>query len=87
MKKNDFYLNHPIEIIPLTVSDLNQFGTLFYDIALDGIILYDKNKIGFKFLTKYKEKIKEKGLKRVYLGENDFYWKRKDIEFGEIVEL
>jgi len=77
----------PIQKVALSLMDLNKFRTLFYDIATDGIILFDKDDIGLIFIRKIKQRIKEKGLKRIYLGKNNFYWKRKKIKFGEIVEL
>lgn len=76
-----------IQPIALSLMELDTFRTLFYDIATDGIIIFDKEDVGLKFINKIKRRIKEKGLKRVYLGENNFYWKRKKIQFGEIVEL
>ncbi len=77
----------PIQEIALKMEDLNNFRTLYYDIAMDGIILFDRNQTGLKFIKKIKNRIEEKGLKRVFISDNDFYWERKDIKFGEIVEL
>lgn len=76
-----------IQDLPLQLRDLDNFRTLFYDIVMDGIILFDRNQIGFQFFKIIKKKIYEKGLKRVYINETDFYWERKEIKFGEIVEL
>jgi uncharacterized protein len=81
------YKYHTIQILSLSVNDLKKFRTLFYDIALDGIILYDPKDIGSKLITSYQKRIEEKDLKRIYINENDFYWKRKDIKFGEMIEL
>jgi len=76
-----------IQTIVLSLMELDIFRTLFYDIATDEIIIFDKDDPGLKFVKKIKNRIKEKELKRVYLGDNDFYWKRKKIRFEEIVEL
>jgi hypothetical protein len=81
------YKNHSIEILTLSKNELDTFRTLFYDIALDGIIIYDTNNIGLNLLNKFRKRIEKMGLKRIYLDENDFYWKRKDIKFGEIIDL
>lgn len=76
-----------IQEVPLLQQDLNNFRTLFYDIAIDGILIFDRNNVGLEFINRIKRRIKDKGLKRIFLGEEDFYWKRKDVKFGEIVEL
>ena len=83
----DNYINHSIQILTLSINDLDKFRTLFYDIAVDGIIIYDTNNIGLNLLMKYRNRIEKMGLKRIFLNKNDFYWERKDIEFGELIEL
>jgi len=75
-----------IQDISLVLKDLNTFRTIFYDIAMDGIILYDINLTGFHFLKKIKNRIEEKELRRIFIKENDYYWERK-VKFGEIIEL
>ncbi len=75
-----------IQDISLSLKDLNTFRTIFYDIAMDGIILFDRNQTGFHFLEKIKKRIEENGLKRVFIKENDYYWER-NVKFGEIIEL
>ncbi len=75
-----------IQDISLVIKDLHTFRTLFYDIAMDGIILFDRNQTGFQFLKKIKKRIEEKGLRRIFIKENDYYWERK-VKFGEIIEL
>ncbi|NVM36527.1 MAG: nucleotidyltransferase domain-containing protein [Candidatus Lokiarchaeota archaeon] len=75
-----------IQDISLLIKDLHTFRTIFYDIAMDGIILFDKNQTGSHFLKKIKKRIEEKGLKRVFIKENDYYWER-NVKFGEIIEL
>lgn len=76
-----------IQVITLLLKDLNNFRTLFYDIAMDGIIIFDKNEIGLKFIKNIKKRIKKLGLKRIFIDDNDFYWKHKDVKFGEIIEI
>ncbi|TXT58781.1 MAG: putative Nucleotidyltransferase domain protein [Promethearchaeota archaeon] len=78
---------HPLSILTLTKKQTKRFRTLFYDIAMDGIILYDPKNIGSKLIEKYKKRIKNKGLKRIYVENDNFYWKRKDVKTGEIIEL
>ena len=75
-----------IQDISLLLKDLNTFRTIFYDIAMDGIIIFDREQTGFQFLKKIKKRIEEKGLKRVFIKENDYYWER-NVKFGEIIEL
>lgn len=81
------YLYTPIQEISLFHKDLDKFRTLFYDIAMDGLLIFDRNQIGLKFINKTKLRIKKKGLKRIFYSDEDFYWKRNDIKFGEIIEL
>ena len=75
-----------IQDISLLLKDLHTFRTIFYDIAMDGIILFDINQTGFNFLRKIKKRIEEKGLRRVFIKDNDYYWER-NVNFGEIIEL
>ncbi len=78
----------PIQVLSLKLKDLDNFRTLFYDIGMDGLIIYDRNLTGTKFLEKIRVRIKEKGLERVFVGYDDFFWKRKEkVKFGEIIEL
>lgn len=77
----------PIKEVAFLVKELEHFRTLFYDISVDGIIIYDRFKVGKNFQEKIRNRITEKGLKRVDAGDNIFYWKHKAIKFGEIIEL
>jgi len=89
-RKNNLYKKyefHTLQILSLSIEDLRKFRTLFYDIAIDGIILFDTKEVGLSLIEKYQKRIEEKALRRVYINENDFYWKRNDIKFGEIIEL
>lgn len=80
-------ISHSIQVISLLLKELDIFRTIFYDIAVDGKLIYDRNQIGAKFIKKIKDRIEEKGLKRIFNSDNDFYWKRRNIKFGEIIEL
>ncbi len=75
-----------IQDISLVLKDLHTFRTIFYGIAMDGILLFDRNQTGLHFLKKIKKRIEEKGLRRIFIKENDYYWERK-VKFGEIIEL
>jgi predicted nucleotidyltransferase len=85
--KDGINLYIPIQEITLLYKDLNNFRTLYYDIAMDGVILFDKNDTAQKFITNIKKRIKENNVKRIYISDNNFYWKRGKIKFGEIIEL
>lgn len=85
--KDGINLYTPIQEIALFLKDLDNFRTLYYDIAMDGIILFDKNDTTQEFITKIKKRIKENNIKRIYINDNNFYWKRGKIKFGEIIEL
>lgn len=60
-------LFHPLSILSLSLNQLESFRTLFYDIAVDGIIIYDPKDIGLKFLKKYRKRIKKKICKEFML--------------------
>ncbi|MHA1195816.1 MAG: nucleotidyltransferase domain-containing protein [Promethearchaeota archaeon] len=75
------------QLLILREKDLKKFRTLFYDVALDGIILYDKNDTGFNFIKEIRKQIEEKKLKRIFISEDDFYWEREGIKYGDIFEL
>lgn len=81
------YKFHSLQILSLSLAELDRFRTLFYDIALDGIILYDPRGVGSNLIKKYQKEIEKKNIKRIFINRNDFYWKRKNVKFGETVEL
>jgi len=72
---------------PIFLNDLSNFRTLFYDIAMDGIILYDRANVGFSFIERIKKRIVNKNLKRIFISDEIFYWTRNNVEFGELIEL
>lgn len=85
LKKDKFI--HSIQAIAVRLIDLNYFRTLFYDIAMDGIIIFDKDQTGEKFIERIKHRMKENQLTRVYNDDHDFYWKHEKVKFGELKEL
>ncbi len=72
---------------PIFLNDLDNIRTLFYDIAMDGIILYDRANVGFSFIERINQRIVNKNIKRIFVSDKDFYWKRNNVEFGELIEL
>jgi len=86
-KQQDRKLNIHIENLSLRFKELKRFKTLYYDIAMDGIILYDVNKTATKFLENQNEKMKNKKLRRIYVNKEEYYWKRENVQFGEVFEL
>lgn len=72
---------------PILLKELNNFRTLFYDIAMDGIILFDRSNIGFNFIKRINQRIISKRIKRIFISDKKFYWKRNDVQFGEVIEL
>lgn len=51
----------------------NSFPSLYLDIALDGVILYDPNQYAFRKLDLLKKIIAQKGLQRTQVND-DFVW-------------
>lgn len=80
-------LHHPIQLVHSSRKNLDNFRTLFYDIAIDGMILFDRENTGAQFIKKIKQRIKRLGLKRIYDEENNFYWQHKKVKFGEVIEI
>ncbi|MGV9173819.1 MAG: nucleotidyltransferase domain-containing protein, partial [Promethearchaeia archaeon] len=80
-------LHHPIQLVHSTLKALANFQTLFYDIATDGMILFDRKNIGAQFIENIKQRIKRLGLKRIYDEHNNFYWQHKQVKFGEVIEI
>jgi len=78
---------HSIQATVMRLKDLNAFRTLFYDIAMDGIIIFDKDQTGQKFIERIGRRMKEKHLIRIYVGDRDFFWKHEKFKFGELREL
>jgi hypothetical protein len=50
------------------------FPSLYLDIGLDGVILYDKDGYTTRKLERIREIIKESGLVRERLDENNMFW-------------
>ncbi len=80
-------LYNPIQVLSFFRNEIKNFRTLFYDIAMDGIIIFDKERVGFNFIEQIKQKIKNLGLKRIFDCNGNFYWQHKNIQFGEIIEI
>ena len=72
---------------PILLRELCNFRTLFYDIALDGILLLDRDNIGFKFIEENKQRMKKKQVERIFISDKKFFWKRENVKFGEMIEL
>ncbi|MHA1726574.1 MAG: hypothetical protein ACTSXH_17340 [Promethearchaeota archaeon] len=57
----NIYIDNEIDLKILVKIELSQFRTLFYDIAIDGVILHDKDKTtGMKLIKNYQKRIKKK---------------------------
>lgn len=72
---------------PILLNELSNFRTLFYDLAMDGIILYDRDNIGSNFIERIKKRIVDKNIERVFISDKNFYWKRDNVQFGQVIEL
>ena len=54
---------------------------------MDGIILYDRANVGLSFIERINKRILNKNIKRIFISDKNFYWKRNNVEFGELIEL
>lgn len=62
--------------------------TLLLDLTEDGIVLYDEESFLERTLTRLKARLSELNAKRVFIGEDSWYWDLKpDYKFGEVIEL
>ena len=80
-------LYHPFQLLHHSVNELETFRTLFYDIVSDGILMIDRNGTGANFIKRIKQRIKRVGLKRIFNGNDNYYWQHEPIKFGETIEL
>jgi len=77
-----------LSICPLRREEVLRFPPILLDLTEDGIILYDEGSFLERALTRLKARLSELNAKRVFIGEDSWYWDLKpDYKFGEVVEL
>jgi predicted nucleotidyltransferase len=72
----------------VTVEELRENPLILLDIMDEGIILYEKRDCFRELIKMFKEKLKELGLRKVYLEDGTYYWGlTPDWKPGELVEI
>jgi predicted nucleotidyltransferase len=77
-----------LSVCPLRREEVLRLPPILLDLTEDGIILYDEGSFLERALTRLKARLSELNAKRVFIGEDSWYWDLKpDYKFGEAVEL
>ncbi|MFX0013686.1 MAG: nucleotidyltransferase domain-containing protein [Promethearchaeota archaeon] len=81
LRKRDTYKNlrrkgyyFPISHYPLSDTEIKRFHPIFYDVVLDGIILYEKDQFGSHLLKHYQKELENKQAKRIMKPNKKRYW-------------
>jgi predicted nucleotidyltransferase len=77
-----------LSIYPLRREEVLRLPPILLDLTEDGIVLYDEGSFLERTLTRLKARLSELNAKRVFIGEDSWYWDLKpDYKFGEVIEL
>ncbi|MDG6991423.1 MAG: nucleotidyltransferase domain-containing protein [Nitrososphaerota archaeon] len=76
-----------IHELPLVPAELREFRTVYLDIALDGIVLFDRTGKLKDFVRETRAKAGAAGSRRVVSPDGAFYWVLARPRPGEVVEL
>jgi hypothetical protein len=79
----------PVLIAPIfkTTADLEYGSPLFLDMVDDARILYDPDGVLARRLERLRERLRQLGARRIWLG-NAWYWDLKpDFKPGDVIEL
>ncbi|UCG00642.1 MAG: nucleotidyltransferase domain-containing protein [Candidatus Heimdallarchaeota archaeon] len=87
LRRRDSYKNlrrkryyFPLSHYPLSDTECKRFHPVFYDIVLDGIILYEQNQFGTHLLKQYQKELEQQKAKRITKPNKTRYWR---IEKGQ----
>ena len=70
-----------------TPEEAERFSPLYLDMVYDAVILYDRDNFFTKVLDKLREKLRELGAERIWIGKRWYWVLKKDSKFGDTVEL
>ena len=73
LRRRRYYF--PLSHYPLSETETNKFHPVFYDIILDGIILYEKNQFGTSLLKQYQNELEQQKAKRITKPNKTRYWR------------
>jgi len=76
-----------IQHYPLDLAEAQQFHRVYIDASIDGLILFEKDQFLTSLLKNVRNKLMEKGARRVVNPNGVFYWILKDVKAGEVFEI
>ena len=83
--KEGYYIS--LSPILKTPEEAERFSPLYLDMTQDAVILYDKDGFFKGVLDKLRERLKELGAERVWMGKKWYWVLKRDSKFGDTVEL
>lgn len=77
-----------VSYLPLRPEEATFIRSIYLDLVYDAIILYDEDHFFEKIIDKLRARLTLLESRRVFIGENDWYWVLKpDVKEGEIIEI
>lgn len=77
-----------VSYLPLRPEEALHTRPLYLDLVYDAVVLYDAGAFFESILANLRERLAKLGAKRVFLGEDEWYWILKpSIEVGEVIEV
>lgn len=73
--------------LPLSPDELDEFRRIYLDIALDGIVLFDRVGKLKEFIQETRARAEAVGSRRIVSPDGTFYWMLARPRPGEVVEL
>ena len=83
--KEGYYIS--LSPILKTPEEAEKFSPLYLDMTQDAVILYDKGGFFKGVLDRLRERLKELGAERVWMGRKWYWVLKRDSKFGDTVEL
>jgi len=73
--------------IMLTPEEVRRIPPILLDMTEDAVIVYDKDDFLKKVLNYLREKLRELGAHRVWIGKRWYWILKKDYKFGEVIKI
>ncbi|MEM2091863.1 MAG: nucleotidyltransferase domain-containing protein [Candidatus Bathyarchaeia archaeon] len=73
--------------IILSVEEASKIRPIYLDMVEDSIILYDRGGFFKGIIDRLRERLRELGARRVWIGERWYWILKPGIKFGEVVEI
>lgn len=79
--------NFKVDIYPLSINEAANFRPIYLDLIFDAIIIHDRDNFFEKLLEKIADKLKKLGSVRIWKGDRHFWMLKREIKFGEKIEI